>query len=243
MNKSYLKTAIRFLLKNKTFSFINIIGLAIGTLCCLYIVLYVNEQYSYDKHHINAKNIFRINSALVLPGDKQENMGTASPPVAPAMKNDFGEVEQFTRVVGTIGISQHLLRHREKSFYEKELVFVDSTFFDVFTYHFVKGSAEKSLREPYTVVLLKPTADKLFGNDDPIGKTFEIDNGYGKNSFKVTGVVDESLGKSHIHANVFITMNSGGIGSYVLSNTSWAGNNFAASYVKLNAKANATALE
>jgi putative ABC transport system permease protein len=243
MIRNYLTIAFRSLLKNKTFSLINVIGLAIGTLCCLYIVLYVREQYSYDKHHINAKDIYRINSALVLPGDKQENMATASPPVAPAMKNDFGEVEQFTRVVGTIGISQHLLRYQEKSFYEKEAVFVDSTFFDVFTYHFVKGSAAKSLTDPYTVVLLKPTADKLFGNDDPIGKTFEIDNGYGKNNFKVTGVVDESLGKSHINANVFITMNSGGIGRYVLSNTSWAGNNFAASYVKLNSKANATALE
>src|SRR5688572_15488964 len=152
MNKSYLKTAIRFLLKNKTFSFINIIGLAVGTLSCLYIVLYVNEHYSYDKHHSNAKDIYRINSALVLPGDKQENMGTASPPVAPAMKNDFGEVEQFTRVVGTIGINQHLLNYGKKSFYEREVVFVDSTFFDVFTYHFVRGSAAKSLTEPYTVV-------------------------------------------------------------------------------------------
>ena len=243
MIRNYVTIAFRFLLKNKTFSLINIIGLAIGTLCCLYIVLYVKEQYSYDKHHINAKDIYRINSALVLPGDKPENMGTASPPVAPAMKNDFGEVEQFTRVVGTIGISQHLLSYGEKSFYEKEAVFVDSTFFDVFTYHFVKGSAAKALTEPYTVVLLKPIADKLFGNDDPIGKTFEIDNGYGKNNFKVTGVVNERLGKSHIHANVFIAMNSGGIGAYVLSNTSWAGNNFAASYVKLNSNAYAVSLE
>jgi putative ABC transport system permease protein len=243
MIKNYFKIAFRFLLKNKTFSLINIIGLAIGTLCCLYIILYVNEQYSYDKHHADAKDIYRINSVLELPGDKHENMGTASPPVAPAMKNDFGEVKQFTRVVGTIGISQHLLRYQEKSFYEKEAVFVDSTFFDVFTDHFVKGSAANSLREPYTVVLLKPTADKLFGNDDPIGKTFEIDNGYGKNTFKVTGVINESLGKSHIHANMFITMNSGGIGDFVKNNNSWAGNNFTSSYIKLRPDANVAALE
>ncbi len=60
MFKNYFKTAWRFLLKNKAFSFINIIGLAIGTLCCLYIVLYVKDQYSYDKHHKNAKDIYRI---------------------------------------------------------------------------------------------------------------------------------------------------------------------------------------
>jgi putative ABC transport system permease protein len=244
MIKNYLKTTFRGLSKNKTYSFINIIGLAIGTLCCLYIILYVKEQYSYDKHHTNAKDIYRINSALALPGDKHENMGTCSPPVAPTMKNDFSEVIQFTRVVGAIGVSQHLLRYKEKSFYEKEAIFVDSTFFDVFTYHFTNGNPAKALAEPYSIVLLESTADKLFDpGDDPVGKTIEIDNSYGKHDFKVTGVVNESLGKSHIHANMFITMNSGGIGEYVTGNNSWAGNNFTSSYVKLHPKAVAAALE
>ena len=94
MLKSYLKTALRFLLKNKTFSFINIIGLATGTLCCLYILLYVQDQYSYDKHHKDAKNIYRVTTHLTLTGDKHNN-ATASPPIAPAMKSDFPEVAQF----------------------------------------------------------------------------------------------------------------------------------------------------
>ena len=242
MIKNYLKTTFRNLWKNKTYSFINIIGLAVGTLCCLYILLYVEEQYSYDKHHTNAKDIYRINSVIKLPGDKHNN-ATASPPIAPAMKNDFGEVRQFTRVVGTIGIKQHLLRYKEKSIYEKEASFVDSTFFDVFTYHFVYGNATKVLTEPYSVVLLQSTAAKLFDKEDPVGKMIEIDNAYGKHDFKVTGVVDESLGRSHIHTNMFITMNSGGIGEFVRANDSWAGNNFTSSYVKLNPEAKATALE
>jgi putative ABC transport system permease protein len=70
MLKSYLKTAWRFLLKNKTFSFINIIGLATGTLCCLYILLYVQDQYSYDKQHKDAQNIYRVTTDLELTGDK-----------------------------------------------------------------------------------------------------------------------------------------------------------------------------
>src|SRR6476619_3317393 len=101
MFRNYLKTTLRNLMKNKTFSFINIIGLAIGTLCCLYILLYVEDQYSYDKHHKDAPNIYRITTALQLPGDKHNN-STSSPPIAPAMKNDFGEVLQFTRVIPTI---------------------------------------------------------------------------------------------------------------------------------------------
>jgi len=242
MFKNYFKTTFRFLLKNKTFSFINIIGLAVGTLCCLYILLYVKEQYSYDKHEKNAENIYRITTSLASKGDKH-NMATASPPVAPAMKNEFPEVQQFTRLVTGIEAKQHLIRYREKSFYEKNAVFADSTFFDVFTYHFTVGNTVKALTEPYSVVLLKPVADKLFGDEDPVGKVIEIDNSYGKHNFTVTGVADESLGKSHIRASLFITMNSGGLGDYVRQSTAWAGNNFVNSYVKLIPGANAAALE
>jgi len=242
MFKNYLKTSIRSLLKNKTFSFINIIGLAVGTLCCIYILLYVEDQYSYDKHHNNVQDIYRITTALSTKGE-QHNVATASPPIAPAMKNDFPEVKQFTRVVTSIGVKQHLLRYKDNSFYEQDAVFVDSTFFDVFTYHFANGNSTKVLDEPYSVVLLKPVADKLFGKEDPVGKVIEIDNAYGKNNFKVTGVVDESLGKSHIHANLFITMNSGGFAEYVRQNDAWAGNNFTNSYVKLQPNTNVAALE
>jgi len=229
-------------MKNKTYSFINIIGLAIGTLCCLYILLYVKDQYSYDKHHKNAQDIYRITTSLALTGDKHNN-ATASPPIAPTMKQDFPEVMQFTRVVPSIGVPKHLLKYKEKSFYETDELYVDSTFFDVFSYHFVKGSPVKALTEPYSVVLMKTSAEKLFGNEDPIGKTIQIDNSYGKSDFKVTGVIDEALGKTHIKGNLFVTMNSGGMGAYVRSNTMWAGNNFAGSYVKLRPGASAPALE
>ncbi|MEP7141468.1 MAG: FtsX-like permease family protein [Ferruginibacter sp.] len=243
MIKNYFKIAIRFFMRNKTFGIINVTGLATGTLCCLYILLYVMDQYSYDRHHANANNIYRITSLLKTEGDKINKMATASPPVAPAMKKDISEVMQFTRVVGAIGVSQHLLRYNEKSFYEKEAVFADSTFFDVFNYHFTNGNPSKALAEPYSVVLLKETSDKLFGNSEPIGKRIEIDNSYGKHDFIITGVVDESLGKSHIHANIFIAMNSGGIGDFVRSSDAWAGQNFTNSYVKLYPSANAAAVE
>ncbi|CAN5128408.1 ABC transporter permease [soil metagenome] len=241
MLKSYFKTALRFLLKNKTFSFINILGLATGTLCCLYILLYVQDQYSYDKQHTQANNIYRVTTTLALTGDKHVS-GATSPPIAPALKHDFAEVVQYTRVVPTLGVSKHLLKYKEKSFYEQDAVYADSTFFDVFTYHFVTGKAANSIKEPYTVVLQKPVADKLFGTEDPVNKVITIDNSYGKHDFKVTGVVDESLGKTHIHANLFIAMNSGGFGEYTLKNGTWAGNNYTGSYIKLRPDANVAAL-
>lgn len=244
MIKSYLKTAWRFLLKNKTFSFINIFGLAAGTLCCLYILLYVQEQYNYDKQHKQVNDIYRITTDLELTGDKHHS-GTSSPPITPAMKNDFAEVQQFTRVVPTdgLGAKQHLLRYKEKSFYEHGAAYADSTFFDMFNYHFVRGNASKVLAEPYSLVLFKPVADKLFGSEDPVGKMISIDNSFGKHDFKVTGVIDESLGKTHIHANMYIAMNSGGLGGYVRQNNTWAGNNFLFAYVKLRPGASVAALE
>ncbi|HEX5153764.1 MAG TPA: ABC transporter permease [Parafilimonas sp.] len=242
MIRNYLKTAWRFLLKNRTFSFINIIGLAIGTLCCLYIVMYVEDQYSYDKHEKNAKDIYRVTTWLSLPGDIHNN-STCSPPIAPAIKRDFPEVEQFTRVVGDFSNNKHLLRYKEKSIYETKAAYADSTFFELFTYHFTNGNAKNVLSEPYTIVLLKNTADKLFDNEDPINKVIEIDDDNGRHDFKVTGVVDERLGKSNIQANMFITMNSGGFGEYVRRNNMWAGNNFTNSFIKLRPDADAAALE
>ena len=242
---NYWKTAVRFLLKSKTFSLVNIIGLAAGTLCCLYILLYVADQYSYDKYHKDARDIYRLTSSLGLPGDKHINSAATSPPIGPAMKRDFPQVAQFTRIVPTegFGVKQHLLTYKTKSFYEIDAAYADSTFFDVFSYHFVAGDAHTSLQEPYSVVLLKPVAEKLFGNEDPIGKVININDNFDKHDFKVTGVVDESLGKSHLHANIFMAMHSGGMGGYTYRSDSWAGNNYAFSYVKLQPHTDVALLE
>jgi len=242
MLKSYLKTAFRFLLKNKTFSAINLIGLAAGTLCCLYIVLYVVDQYSYDKQHQDAANIYRVTTTVTQKGDKHTNAST-SPPVAPAMKREYGEVAQFTRAIPTLGVSQHLLNYKDRSFYETDALFVDSTFFDVFTYHFTNGSPNNVLSPASSIVLKKTVADKLFGAEDPVGKAIVIDDAYGKNIFTVTGVVDESLGKSHLQANLFIKMNPGGLGGDLLENNHWAINNFTWSYVKLKPQADPVQLQ
>jgi putative ABC transport system permease protein len=242
MFKNYLKVSVRFLLKNRFFSVINIVGLAIGTLCCMYILLYVQDQYSYDHHHKDAKNIYRITTSLAHTGDVT-NMATASPPIASAMKNDFPEVLQYTRFIPSLGVTEHLITYKENSFYEKDAYMVDSTFFDVFTYHFVKGSPLNALTEVNSIVLLKPVADKLFGNEDPIGKVITMDDADGKNSFKVTGVVDETAGKSQLAANLFIRVNRNGYGGNMLTNNSWVGNNFTTSFVKLRADASVNALE
>jgi putative ABC transport system permease protein len=245
MLKSYLKTSLRFLLKNKSFSLINIFGLAVGTLCCLYILLYVQDQYGYDKHHEDAQDIYRITTSTELTGDRHQ-MAVVSPPIAPAIKRDFPEVTQFTRLYASdmFGNSRHMLKYKDRSFTENGLVYADSTFFDVFSYHFVYGKNTRDiLAEPYSIILSKPTAIKLFGNEDPVGKVITINNAYGKQDFKVNGVVDESLGKTHIKANIFVTMRSGSFGGWLINNSQWAGNNIMCAYIKLRPGADPAALE
>jgi len=241
MFKNYIKTAIRFIQKNKTFSFINVIGLAIGTLCCLYIILYVQDQYSYDEQHEEVQNIYRINT-IWKAQNEQGNWATVTAPVAPAMKNDFAEVEQYARVIPGVGMNHHLLRYKDKSLYEDDAVWADSTLFRIFKFHFNNGTPETALSTPYTVVLMKHIADKLFGHEDPIGKVIEIDN-RGKSNFTVSGVIDESLGKSHIHADFFMSMNSGGYGDYMTHHNSWTGDNIVISYIKLRPYTNVADLE
>ena len=242
MLRNYIKTSLRFLLKNKTFSLINVIGLAIGTLCCLYIVLYVKDQYSYDRQFDHASDIYRITTKLKTTGD-QHTMASTSPPIAPAIKNDFPQVLQFTRFIPTLGADEHLLAYKDRSFYEKDAWLVDSTFFDVFNFHFEAGAIEHSLSAPNSIVLSLPVAARLFGNENPVGKTITLNDSWGKNIFTVTGVVDETKTKSSIHASMFIRMNPNGFGGDLLANNVWSGNNFAYSYIRLAPGSSPRALE
>jgi len=242
MLKNYLKLAWRNLTKSKTYGFINIFGLAAGTLCSLYIILYVQDQYSYDKYFADAKDLYRLTTIWTVQEDKG-NWATVTGPVAPAMKKDFAEVADYARVVPAVGIDHHILQYRNKSFYEKDGVYADPSFFTLFDLHFDHGDARRALAAPYSVVLMKGIADKLFGTEDPLGKVIQMNNAFGKHDFTVGGVIDEKSGKSHIHADFFMSMNSGGYGEFISHNNSWAGNNFVISYVKLRPNTNVAEVE
>jgi putative ABC transport system permease protein len=242
MLQNYLKLAWRNLTKSKTFGFINIFGLAAGVLCSLYIILYVQDQYSYDKHFKDAADIYRINTIWTVQDDKG-NWATVTAPVAPAMKKDFAQVLDYTRVIPAVGVDHHLLRFKDKSFYEKVGIYADSSFFTIFDFHFDRGDARQALNGPHSVVLLKPIADKLFGNEDPLGKVVRLDDAFGKVDLTVSGVVDESLGRSHIHADFFMSMNSSGFSDHFSHDNSWAGSNFIMSYVKLRPHTDVAAME
>jgi len=242
MLKSYWKTAIRSLLKNKTYGFINIFGLAAGTFCCLYILLYVQDQYSYDRHHADADDVYRVNRKVSSEG-KEYNLAITAMPVGPNMKHDFPEVLQFTRVIPFIGVDKHLISYGEKHLWIKDAYIVDSTFFEVFTYRSVRGDLRTALDKPNTAVLLKPLADALFGNVDPIGKTITLDNTVqNKVDYTITAVVG-GAGKSHLYSELFTALDSKGMGQRFMNWDSWVSETFMSNYVKLRPHTDVAALE
>ncbi|MCB0571068.1 MAG: ABC transporter permease [Phaeodactylibacter sp.] len=245
MIRNYLKIAFRNLLKNKSYSFINIVGLTAGTACCLYILLYVMEQYSYDRHQQGLERMYRVVTDIRAADGSGDTYSTAllSPPIAPAIAQEFPEVELAARLVNPPDITEHVLRWQDKAYFETRGYYVDSTFFRLFTYKWLSGNAEHALDEPYTVVLTKPVAERIFGSQDAIGQTIRISNRFGDDDFKVTGVVDPAAAKSHIRGHLYLSMNSGGIGEYVRTSNHWAGNNFISGYIKLKPRADAKALE
>ncbi len=172
MIRGYFKIAFRNLWRNKVFSFINIAGLSIGIAICFIILLYVQNELSYDRYNKNADRIVRVAFKANINGGKifESNV---MPPVAHALKTDYPEVENATRI-RQYGAPK--VTYKDKSFKDDELVFVDPGFFDIFTIPFIEGNANTALQQPHTLVITKKLAKKYFGEEDPIGKTLAFNN-------------------------------------------------------------------
>lgn len=217
MLKNYLKTAWRNLMKHKTFSIINIAGLSIGITICFIIMLFVQDELSYDRFNKNADRMVRVAFKADINGGKIFETNVM-PPVAAAMKNDYPEVEDATRlnVAGAPKIT-----YKDKTFKDDELVFVDPNFFSLFTLPLIEGNAKTALQQPNTIIITKAIAKKYFGNEDPIGKILVFPDN--KNaSFKVTGLIDKVPANSHFHFDMFGSMT--GLEQAKLD--SWMGSNF-----------------
>src|SRR5947209_18411201 len=166
MLKNYIKIAWRNLIRNKTFSAINLIGLAIGIATCLMIMLFVMNELSYDRYNEKADRMVTVSFQGNVQGEKM-NEGTVMPPVAQTLKADFPEVEAATRL-RNYGTPK--LIYKNRTFREDAFAFVDSNFFQVFTLPLVEGNAKTALLEPGTIIVTRAIAHKYFGNDEPIGK-------------------------------------------------------------------------
>ena len=202
MFRNYLKIAFRNLWKNKTFSFINIAGLAIGLSCFLLIALYVLDELSFDKFNAHADSTYRINSDIRF-GGADLHMPVTSDMMGQLLKKDYPQVEQYTRIYAFNG--DKLVRKGNDYIDEERVAHADSTFFDVFTFPALEGDIRTALNEPNTVVITESMAKKYFNSVDALGKNIEIKDA--KNPlYKVTAVIKDMPENSHFHFDFLFSM-------------------------------------
>jgi putative ABC transport system permease protein len=206
MFKNYLKIAFRNFRKNKTSSAINIFGLTIGLTCCLLIALYIQHEVSYDNFEQKGNRIARVIMEYSFDGSPQSNKGNyTSVRVASVFKRTFPEVEsaikmtEYARVVG----------YKDKLIDEKNFMYADSTFFDLFSFKLLRGNVHTVLSSPYDVVLTESTAKKYFGDEDPIGKALRVSND--SNLYQVTGVIQDCPSNSQIKFDFLASFSSLGL--------------------------------
>jgi len=209
MISNYFKIAWRSLSRSKMYSLINIVGLTVGIACCILIVLYVKDELSYDKYHKNYNEIYRVLHAYreksdhplpaPAPGEYQV-WGNA--PVAPALQADFPEIRETTRFTSPVTL---LLQYKEKRFQENNLVFADSTMFDLFSWKMRYGNPQTALTAPFSIVLTESMARKYFGYSNPVGQVFKVDD---NNTLTVTGVMEDVPSNSHFTFTGLLSMST-----------------------------------
>ncbi len=182
--------AFRVLLRNKFYSFLNIFGLAIGLAVAIIILLYVQSDMSFDKHHEKYDQIYRVESKFRIP-PKDDEFALSSFVLAEMMKEEFPEIQNFTRFMGA---GRQLFRIGDKNIYQDNLYFADSSVFNIFTHEFIEGNPKTALVEPSSIVLTQTAAKRIFGNGEAMGQVIETDN----NNFKVTGIIKDLPDNVHL---------------------------------------------
>lgn len=200
MLKNYFKVAWRNLVRHKGYSAINIIGLATGISACILIFLYVQDELTYERHFSQAGRIVRIISDVNFQG-QVDKIARTPLPLAQALQQDYPEVEQTARLLPA---PKQPLWIGEEAFTEENLIFADSTFFQIFDYDFVQGDRLTALHEPKTIVLSEELAVKYFGGaEQAMHQTVQ----FTRNPHKVTGVF-RNPGHSHLKASAFLSANT-----------------------------------
>lgn len=183
MFKSHLKSAIRGLLKNRFYSISNILGLSVSMACCLLMLLYLHNEWTYDQHNDQPKEIFRV---VFDNYDAQGSFATTPLPIGPALNADFPEVEAMTRVASGF---KSLVQVENNKFFER-LAFIDTGFTEIFQLTMIKGNIQEVLAAPNQIIISSSYAEKYFGTADPIGRTIKIGSSGSLNSM-VTGVYQD----------------------------------------------------
>ncbi|HQV31662.1 MAG TPA: ABC transporter permease, partial [Calditrichia bacterium] len=227
---NYLKVALRNLIKNKAYSLINILGLALGIACVILILLYVRDELSYDRFQPDNEQLYRISrSWLNEDGQTSLHLARVAPPILPLLMQDYPNIiDKGARVIQDREVR---LKIGDRTFIEDRLFWAENSFSDIFGIKFIQGDPQTALSEPNCLVLTQAIAQKIFGSTDILGKTINYN---GELDLKITGVVQDPPVNSHFRYGVLGSFKSliPMLGeSYFRTN--WGSNNFL-TYVKLH---------
>jgi putative ABC transport system permease protein len=240
MMKNTMRIALRSMKRQKVYASINIAGLAVGTACCLLILLWVQDELSYDRFHENADRIVRVTRLWEnADGAVSVHLGHVAPPIGPLLQNDFPEVERAVRM---LQVDECLLENGDRRFKENRFFFVDEGFFDLFTFEVIHGDAPSALRDPGTIVITDETAEKYFGTENAVGRTLHFERAGLQADLVITGIIRAMPRNSHFHADFLASFRSFVVAAGEQAVQNWENNNFA-TYLLLSHKSGIGRLE
>ncbi len=215
MIKNYLKIAFRNLWNNKGFSAINIAGLAVGLSTCLLMLFFVVDELSYDRYNERAGRIYRVDGDIKFGGN-HFILAVAPDPLGPALKKDFPQVEQYVRFRNYGGF---FVKKDAQNINEENVIYADSSLFDVFTLPMIQGDPKTALAAPNSVVITEKTAVKYFNSTDVVGRNLLIND---TNNVKITGVIKNIPAQSHFNFDFFVSLST----KDESRQNNWVSNNF-----------------
>jgi len=203
MVKNYLKIAIRTLLRHKVFSFINIFGLAVSFSISVLLIMMVADQKSYDRHNSHKDRIFRVNTHRLSSDGLVNRMATAPLPIANVLKEEYTGIEEVVRI--RRGFGNDWVGIVDNVNIPIGGFFTDPSFLNVFEFELEFGDPNTALNDPFSVVLTREVANKLFKLDNPVGEIITVGE---LGDYMVTGILKETDNKSHIVFEALASMSS-----------------------------------
>ena len=237
MINKLLTVAIRNFKKNTLFSFINILGLAIGLAASIIIYLWVYDELSYDKFHEKAERIYRVERNFHME-DEQMLVPITSPPTAPQIEADFPSVESFTR----LAYEDVIIEDDSKNQYKERIFYADSSFYEIFTFPVIKGNPETCLVDPFSITMSESVAKKYFGPEPELGSVINIDYDGDSRPFTLTAIFEDFPHNSHIQADIIASFSSLKSLRHEMMMTSWMAS-FHYSYIVLDQNTDPRVLE
>lgn len=203
MIKNYIKIAWRNIWKNKIFSAINIVGLSVGMAACIVIMLFVFYEKSFDSMH--TKNIYRLNEVQKFEGmNASQKVALSMFPMGPTLQSEFPEIKNFTRIRWQ---QKFQITYQQKKMFSPQVFFVDSTFLKMFDFKLLRGDRATALLKPHSVLLTQETAKRIFGSEDPMGKTI-THYGNDTTSYAVTGILADVPKNSQLQFDGLFSFNT-----------------------------------